>query len=159
MSETKISKWESKRFQELLKNFSEAIRKVGVDKANLKLKQMSVHSNILQKDVTDLVNYTVKCVLQEYKQLEITKDQLFESKQRGEISLVKKLCIVSLRNNLPKLSKKEIGVILGISHKQYIYRIIKEYNEMDINKKIDAPFLIKVASVQKKIDAYKQPEK
>lgn len=153
------NKWISKKFQELLKNMSESVRKVGIDKVNNKLKQISIHSNISEKSIITLVNYTVNCVLHEYKYLDFTKEQLFESKQRGEITEAKELCIVSLRNNIPKLSKKEIGVLLGISHKQYIYRILKKYDEMDINKKIDAPFLIKVASVQKKIDAYKKNEK
>jgi len=141
---------------EIFKLFAQCIDKFGPKTFKEKLKtELSQHhfSNSRTRAVTE---YIIKCVLTEYKQFDVTRDDLLNTKKRGYVNEARKICILLIRKNIKTPAKKLVKLIGNGNSDQIIYRVLREHSRIDRTSRVKAvqDFIKRHDAIEEKVNAY-----
>ena len=133
-----------------LKLMSDGIKKFGVKKFNKQLVSVIVSEELLKNNHVDVIDFIIQCVIEEFKPYKITKEDIFETKKRGEITTVRKMAVIIIKNNL-KISDKTLSGFFGGRCRQVVYNILREYAKLDVQNKVDSKFIDKYNRIDDKV--------
>jgi hypothetical protein len=131
---------------------AKGIKKYGVKTLITHLQSLNAEDTFRTENVDEIVNYILDCVLQEWKEYSVTKDDLFEANKRGEAAIARKMAIVVIRNNT-QVSDIDVAKYFG-KVRQVSFRAMREFKAMKKTIPDEARFLVKYERVDAKVKVY-----
>jgi chromosomal replication initiation ATPase DnaA len=135
------------------KLMSDGFKKLGAKKFNKTLVSIIVSDELDKNNHVDVINFIIKCVIEEFKPYKITKEDVFETKKRGEITIARKMAVIVIKSNL-KITDKTLSGFFGGRCRQVVYNILREYAKLDIQNKVDSKFIDKYNRIDEKVKKY-----
>lgn len=149
----KISNFDDNvQLSDFFKVVAKGIKKYGVTTLISHLQSLNAEDRFRTENIDEIIDYILDCVLQEWEECKISKDDLFEANKRGEAAIARKMAIVVIRNNT-KVSDIEVAQYFG-KVRQVSFRAMREFKEMKKSIPDEARFLTKYERVDAKIKLY-----
>ena len=119
---------DEQELQELMRNISRGIKKHGIKKIIRGLKQINLQT---EGDINDeVIDFVEKSVC---SKIGVPRETLYSFDLRGEVTIARKICILVIRRNLPKISPDELGSHYNRS-RQTIFNAEKEFKSIEDGK-------------------------
>lgn len=131
---------------------AKGIKKYGVKTLISHLQVLNAEDRFRTDNIDEIIDFILDCVLEEWKEHKIKKDDLFEAKSRGEAAVARKMAIVVIRNNC-KVSDIEVANYFG-KVRQVAFRAMREFKAMKKTIPDDARFLAKYERIDAKIKVF-----
>mgnify|MGYP001570564616 CR=1 FL=1 len=129
---------------------TKALKKIGYVELESVLKTLIVEEEFEEKKYDIIVNYILDCVVEEWKDHKIKKEDLFQYEKRGEVTVVRKMAVILIKENID-ISDTKLSTYFGNRCRQVVYGIMTEYRKMDIGDRFDSKFLEKHNRIKEKI--------
>jgi chromosomal replication initiation ATPase DnaA len=143
----------NKHISNTLRLVSDGVKKFGVKKFNKTLVSVIVSNEFENDKFTDKIDTIIKYVLNEYRAYSITKEDIFETKKRGEVTVARKMSVILIKSNI-EISDKKLAGFFGGRCRQVVYNILAEYSKMDIENRLDAKFIDRYNRLDEKVKKY-----
>lgn len=131
---------------------AKGIKKYGVKTLISHLQTLNTEDRFKTEKIDEIIDYILDCVLQEWKDFNLTKDDLFEANKRGEAAIARKMAIVVIRNNT-QVSDIDVANYFG-KVRQVAFRAMSEFKAMKKTIPDEARFLVKYERIDAKIKIY-----
>lgn len=131
---------------------AKGIKKYGVKTLISHLQSLNAEDRFRTDNIDEIIDYILTCVLEEWKEHNITKDDLFEANKRGEAAIARKLAIVVIRNHT-QASDIDVAAYFG-KVRQVAFRAMQEFKGMKKTIPDDARFLAKYERVDAKVKVF-----
>jgi chromosomal replication initiation ATPase DnaA len=142
-----------KHISNTLRLVSDGVKKFGVKKFNKTLISVIVSNEFENDNFIEKIDTIIKYVLHEFRAFNITKEEIFETKKRGDITVARKMAVILIKSNID-ISDKKLAGYFGGRCRQVVYNILDEYRNMDIENKLDAEFIEKYSRLDEKIKKF-----
>ena len=120
-----------KEVVELMRVMQKGVSKYGVRKVTDKIKEIDIEDSYANyTDVRDFIIESV-CIL-----MNVKKEQIINKGKRGHVTTARKIVIVVIKTHFD-ISDEELGRYFSGRTRQVIYKIMKEYERMDRDNKLD----------------------
>lgn len=106
-------------------------------------------------NATVITNYIIKCVLKEYNEHGITREDLVNTAKRGYVHDARKICIILIKKNI-KITGINLTKYFAKKTPEIVYKTIREHNKLDRKSKSPAiqDFIKRYDSVEEKVSKY-----
>lgn len=131
---------------------AKGIKKYGLKTLISQIQSLNAEDRFRTENLDEIINYILDCVLQEWREHKLTKDDLFEANKRGEAAVARKMAIIVIRNNT-QASDIDVANYFG-KVRQVAFRAMSEFKGMKKTIPDDARFLTKYERVDAKVKIY-----
>ena len=131
---------------------AKGIKKYGLKTLISQIQSLNAEDRFRTENLDEIINYILDCVLQEWREHKLTKDDLFEANKRGEAAVARKIAIIVIRNNT-QASDIDVANYFG-KVRQVAFRAMSEFKGMKKTIPDDARFLTKYERVDAKVKIY-----
>lgn len=131
---------------------AKGIKKYGLKTLISQIQSLNAEDRFRTENLDEIINYILDCVLQEWREHKLTKDDLFEANKRGEAAVARKMAIIVIRNNT-QASDIDVANYFG-KVRQVAFRAMSEFKGMKKTIPYDARFLTKYERVDAKVKIY-----
>lgn len=143
---------DSGQLSDFFRVVAKGIKKYGVKTLISHLQSLNAEDRFRTENLDDIIDYILECVLMEWKEHKITKDDLFEANKRGEASIARKMAIIVIRNNT-QTSDIDVANYFG-KVRQVAFRAMREFKGMKKTIPDDARFLVKYERIDAKVKIF-----
>lgn len=131
---------------------AKGIKKYGVKTLISHLQSLNAEDRFRTENIDEIIDYILECVLEEWKEHNINKNDLFEANKRGEAAIARKMAIVVIRNHT-QASDIDVANYFG-KVRQVAFRAMREFKHMKKTIPDDARFLAKYERIDAKVKVF-----
>ncbi len=112
--------------------------------------RLIISSQVTIKNYESLIAYILDCVIDEWREEKIKKEDLLKSNKRGEVMVAKKMAIILIKKQID-INNEVLSKYFGNATRQSVYLIMQEYSVLDKKIKEHAIFIERYNRLQTKI--------
>lgn len=124
--------------------------KHGAKKTNKIISSAIISDELSLNNNIEKIDFIINSVLDIYKNRGVKREYIFDNKKRGETTIARKFIVLLIKHNI-QISDRALASYFGGRCRQVVYRIVREFEDLDAQNKLDKEFIEQYNQINLKI--------